>query len=73
MPRCVACDCYLTDTELMMDGPDGNFEDMCFGCRGIAYNPNSVDHKHYQFQELTDFAAIVLDIKTNSDLDDDFY
>jgi hypothetical protein len=57
-----------------MDGPSGNFEDMCFSCRGIAYNPNSVDYKHYQFQELTDFEGVfLLDVKSDSDLDDDFY
>ena len=54
MPRCVACDCYLTDTELMMDGPDGNFEDMCFSCRGIAYNPNSVAYKEYEHDSITE-------------------
>lgn len=54
MPRCVACDCYLTDTELLMDGPDGNFEDMCFTCRGIAYNPDSVDYEEYEHGSITE-------------------
>lgn len=50
MSKCIACDCFLTDTELMMSRPDGLPEDMCHFCRGIAYNPESCDTHEYQHQ-----------------------
>lgn len=59
MPRCVSCDDFLTDTELMMERPDGEPEDMCFHCRGISYNPNSCITKEYAFQGLTEIEYII--------------
>ena len=58
MSKCVACDCFLTDTELMMTLPDGQQESMCHYCRGIAFNPDSCEAKEYQFQSLAEFEFI---------------
>lgn len=58
MSTCVACNCFLTDTELMMSRPDGLPEDMCHICRGIAYNPSSCETHDYQFQSLTEMEFI---------------
>lgn len=58
MSTCVACNCFLTDTELMMSRPDGLPEDMCHDCRGIAYNPHSCEVHEYQFQNITEFEFI---------------
>lgn len=58
MSKCIACDCFLTDTELMMSRPDGLPEDMCHYCRGVAYNPHSCEVREYQFQNLTEFEFV---------------
>lgn len=58
MSKCIACDCFLTDTELMMSRPDGLPEDMCHDCRGVAYNPHSCEVQEYQFQNLTEFEFV---------------
>lgn len=58
MSKCVACNCFLTDTELMMSKPDGLQEDMCHECRGVAFNPYSCNTHSYQFEGLTEFEFI---------------
>ena len=52
--HCVACDCFLTETELMMVKDDGNSEDMCYDCRSIAYNAENLELHEYQHQHLTE-------------------
>lgn len=70
MSHCVSCDSFLTDTELMMELPNGEQENMCHHCRGIAFNPHSCDVHHYQFQELTEFGYLIIGkIDNESDYD----
>jgi hypothetical protein len=64
--KCIACDCFLTETELMMEKSDGVPEDMCFECRGIAFNPHSCVIREYQFQDFTE-ALISIKIDENED------
>lgn len=54
--KCIACDCFLTDTELMMVKEDNSFEDMCYDCRGISFNAENIDVREYQHQHLTEMA-----------------
>jgi len=58
MSKCIACDCFLTDTELMMTRTDGLPEDMCHECRGVAYNPHACVSHSYQFENITEFEFI---------------
>lgn len=52
--RCVACDCALRQGELSMTKDDGNPEDMCSDCRGIAYSAEFIDTHEYHHSRATE-------------------
>lgn len=52
--RCKACNCFLTETELMMVKDDNTSEDMCYDCRSVSYNSESLEVREYQHQHLTE-------------------
>lgn len=52
MPRCICCDDLLTDSDMMMDLPNGQMEDTCHVCRGIAFD-DSPEQKEHSFAEIT--------------------
>lgn len=69
--HCVSCDCFLTDTELMMVKDNGEFEDMCYDCRGIAFNAENIELHEYQHQHLTEMIEnyfYVKNIQHNEDI-----
>ncbi len=69
--RCIACDCFLTETELMMIKDNGEFEDMCYDCRSIAFNAENIELREYQHQHLTEMIEnyfYVKNIQHNEDI-----
>lgn len=52
--KCIACDSFLAEAELTMIKEDGDFEDMCYVCRGSVLNVWGVGLKEYHHQHLTD-------------------
>ena len=48
MSRCRACDCVLTEQELVTKWPGTtDYADMCMTCLDIALNPDNV-HDYYE-------------------------
>ena len=43
--RCKACNAILSDTELLIKDPDGEFEDMCIKCLTGAEVDNEQDYR----------------------------
>lgn len=69
--KCIACDCFLTETELMMVKEDGEFEDMCYECRGIAFSYDEfVDIREYHHQHLTDMVSDFFYRRSNKELEE---
>jgi hypothetical protein len=52
--KCLACDCFLRESELNMKKEDGSFEDMCTDCRRVSYGHEYMEIREYQFQHLTE-------------------
>lgn len=68
--KCIACDCFLTETELMMVKDDGEYEDMCYDCRGIAFSLELVESKEYHHQHLTDMVSDFFYKRSNKELEE---
>lgn len=54
MCRCASCDVVLTESEMMLDLPNGQMNDICWICQGIIDNPESCVRHSFQFEEITE-------------------